>query len=255
MPFISKKIFNDLSKKYPNKLFILIILLVFTSIGVCKKQVIIKCLLSDGTISYQEKSCNTFPKTSNRPKAKVQSIKRNKAPIQYSLNDKQLDNISVLNSSVKKVSNRVKGYNISLDALDNWSIVNKVYNDKLLHMKFLDNHLGNEISLLIDFIYPDNKVFSIAELTEIIHLVGSRFVAGSKEGQINIYSINNFDGKGVVATFTHSAIMPHYKYSSKGAIFKDNWLVQFTLLSNNLTSNSHEFALQTLFNTLDIKKI
>ena len=242
------------SKVHSFKLYMLIII-VFTTSGVCRKLVINKCMLPDGTVSYQESSCKTTPIKSINQKPKTQTTSQQIKPLKYSLNEKQLNNIPVLNNSVKKISNRVKGYNISLDALNNWSIVNKVYNDKLLHMKFIGSHLGNEISLLIDFIYPDNKVFSIAELTEIIHLVGSRFVGGSKEGQINIYSIKNIDGKGVIATFTHSAIVPNYKYSSKGVIFKDNWLVQFTLLSNNLTSNSHEFALQSLFKTLAIKKI
>ena len=237
-----------------NKLSVLAFLLVST-VGYSKKLIINKCQLVDGTISYQENPCQKNllqPKVQKKqPQPKFKKTK----PIKYSLNDKQLNKLVVENKSVKKISNHVKGYKITLDALKNWSIINKVYNNKLLHMKFKDDKFGNELSLMIDFIYPDNKVFSTKELTEIINLVGSRFVDGSKEGQINAYSIKNIEGKGVIATFTHAAIEPNYKYSSKGIINKDDWLVQFTLHSNNLASYSHEFALQSLFKTLVIKKI
>lgn len=236
------------------KISILVFLLAST-MAHCKKLVINKCQLADGAVSYQEDSCQRVFTKEKIKKAPLLKTHKKTKPIKYSLNDKQLNNIIIVDKSVKKISNRVKGYKITLDALKNWSIVNKVYNNKLLHMKFMDNKFGNELSLMIDFIFPDNKVFSTKELTDIINLVGSRFVDGSKEGQINAYSINNIEGKGVIATFTHAAIEPNYKYSSKGIINKGDWLVQFTLHSNNIASYSHEFALQSLFKTLVIKKI
>jgi hypothetical protein len=234
---------------------ILLILILFTSLSFAKKLVINNCQLDDGTISYQETPCEkqAIPKKNKASIRKPQLD--NNEPIIYSVNKKQLSTLRVNTNSITKIDNKVKGYHVSLDALRQWEIINKVFNNKLLHMKFIDNKRGDELLVRIDFIYPDNKSFSTHELTEIVYLVGSRFVSGSREGQINVYSINTNNGKGVMATFTQSSVEPDYKYSSKGAIFKDDWLIQFTLLSNNLKSHSHEFALQSLFQSLEIKKI
>jgi hypothetical protein len=248
-----------------NKL-ILLILVLFSTQSIAKKLVIHKCQLVDGTISYQEDPCLnkgsiqknkklSRPEKNKNLGRKTQLAKSSHTPINYSIRNKQLRSVKAKSNSITKIGNKVKGYQVSLDALRQWKIVNKVFNNKLLHMKFIDNKIGNELLVRIDFIYPDNKVFSTHELTEIVHLVGSRFISGSHEGQVNAYSINTNNGKGVMANFTQSAVVPDYKYSSKGAIYKDDWLIQFTLLSNNLTSHSHEFALQSLFQTIVIKKI
>jgi hypothetical protein len=240
-----------------DKNIILLILALYSSLGFAKKLVINKCQLADGTISYQENRCQNqalLLKNKNSGR-KPQLAKANNEPIKYSVRNKQLSSVNVKAHSITKIGNKVKGYQVSLDALRQWKIVNKVFNNKLLHIKFIDNKIDNELLVRIDFIYPDNKIFSTQELTEIVHLVGSRFVSGSQEGQVNAYSINTNNGKGVMANFTQSSVAPDYKYSSKGAIFKGDWLIQFTLLSNNLTSHSHEFALQSLFKTLVIKKI
>lgn len=249
-----------------NKKLIVLIIIFFSSLGLAKKLVIHKCKLVDGTISYQENPCQNLASVLE-DKKKLRTIKNNSSfknsqvvkndnvRIKHTIREKKLASVDVKAHSITKIGNKVKGYQVTLDALKQWEIVNKVFNNKLLHMKFIDHNIGNELLVRVDFIFPDNKSFSTQELTEIVHLVSSRFVSGSQEGQVNAYSINTHNGKGVMANFTQSSVTPEYKYSSKGAIFKDDWLIQFTLLSNNLKSHSHEFAIQSLFQTLEIKKI
>lgn len=239
--------------------YILLSLLFFSSLSIAKKLIIHKCQLVNGVISYQEDSCSIISQSSvlnnkNRNLIKLEESTEDKVPIVYSVNSKQLKSIDTNSQSIRIITNDVKGYQFSIETLNRWGIANKVYNNKLLHIEIKDNKLGNELAARIDFQFGKNKMFTTQELTEMVSLVGSRFVDGSLEGRVDVYSINAIEGKGAIASFTHSTIVPDYRYSSKGVIFKNDWLIQFTLFSNNLTSYSHEFVLQSLFKTLSIKK-
>lgn len=211
-------------------------------------------MLANGTISFQENPCaklKTFQTnqiTKPTKTTKKATIKRR--AITYQKIAKVKDN----NNKLHTISDRVKSYDIAMQVPGRWNMFKKVYNNKLLHMKFLDYQAGGEISLLIDFIFPDNKKFSDSELTDLIYLVGSRYIKGSKEQQVQPYKLKVSNGKGIMATFTQSDIVNDYTYASKGFIFKGKWLIQFTLLSNNLQSSSHQLALQSLVKTIKISK-
>jgi len=224
-------------------------------------------------VAYQETKCNSGmiknkeskknPENTTRSNRTVKSTENN--PInsprktyrekKQTINYSPLQKVVVNKSLIKKISNIVKGHHISIDVMNRWQIVNKVFNNKLLHMSFTDQGSQSNMSLMIDYIYTDNKIFSDRELTDLIYLVGSRFVDGSRENQVNPYKIKVQDGKGVMATFTDSAQEKKYKYAQKGAIYKQGWLVQFTLLSHNKFSKSHQFAMQTLAKNIKIIKI
>ncbi len=212
-------------------------------------------MLANGAISYQEDTCKlkgAILKTKNSIKTKSEHTT---VSFIYPLTEKKLRKITVGNDLIKNISNQVKGYRISMNVLNSWSIVNKVYNDKLLHMRFLDNTKGSEMSFMLDFIYTDGKVFSITELNEIIYLLGSRYVDGSVEAGVKAVSVKLLGGRGMMATFTESKIVKNYRYAIKGVIYKNNWLVQFTLLSNNSHSQSQQLALQTVFENIRIQKL
>ena len=225
-----------------------------------------RCVLQNGTIAFQEKSCNQqkyknpTPKSSKKPlvitssdrqllstKLKAKSYR----PIPY----KKIANVASDDVSTQLISDIVKTFKISMSALSRWSMFKKVYNNKLLHIKFLDKQPEGKISLLIDFIFPDNKKFSDEELDEIVYLLGSQFINSSVEGRVNTHKLAVKQGKGVMTTFTNINRNKEYRYTTKGVIYKGEWLIQFTLLSNNLRSFSHEFALQSLVNSISIQKL
>jgi len=106
----------------------------------------------------------------------------------------------------------------------------------------------------MDFIYPDTKRFSNKELHEMVLLLGSQYVKGSREGQVRTLTMEIQQGKGAMAIFTNSLKNTEFTYTSKGVIFKGNWLIHFTLLSNNLNSDSYQFVLNSLNNELVILK-
>ena len=218
-----------------------------------KKLVIHKCIKSNGTIAFQEDPCKkkfVKKKTYTKQFKSYNSYKsRNKVNIKPL---KKLANINFKDNSTQTIANSAKGYTFSIKALKRWQTTNKVYNNKLVHMKFIDYVPQAEMSLMIDFIFPDNKNFSTQELQELVALVGSRYLKGSKEGRVIPYELNVQNGKGVMATFTYSNMTPNYKFASRGAIFKGKWLVQFTLLSNSQQSSAYLFALQALTKTLKI---
>jgi len=176
---------------------------------------------------------------------------KSRQPIIY----KKIANVGKGDKSTQLISDIVKTFKISMSALNRWSMFKKVYNNKFLHLKFLDKQPGSEISLLVDFIFPDDKKFSDEELDDIVYLLGSQFVNSSVEGKVNTHKLDVKQGKGVITTFTNTNRNKEYRYITKGVIYKGKWLVQFTLMSNNLRSFSHKFALQTLSNSIFIQKL
>ncbi|MFK8011319.1 MAG: hypothetical protein AB8B80_04710 [Marinicellaceae bacterium] len=254
-----------LKNNYTNITFIFIGLLL-PSLGVCKKLTIHRCELENGTISFQENKCpkkvtktiTNSKKASKKPKNLKNSIAletikpqyKKPVPIKY----KKFDTLNGNNNSVHRISDRVKSYNISIQGLKKWGVFKKVYNNKLLHIKYLDEEFGEEISLRIDFIFPDNKKFSDDELTELVYLVGSQYVNDSRERAIIPKKMNIQNGRGVMATFTGTNNSLKYQHTTRGAVFKGKWLIQFTLLSSNINSLSHQFTIQSLFDSIQISQ-
>jgi hypothetical protein len=227
-----------------------------------------KCKRADGSIAYQERSCDTFigyrkkhftnnsklstkvsPKQKNHTKASKPYKQRSQTIAKY----QKLSNTNIKDMSTQTISDRVKADHISLEVLKRWSMIKKVFNNKLLHMKFLDETPRSELSLLIDFTDPQGKKFNNSELINLSNLIGSRYAVGSHEGQVNTKLFAIHQGKGVLATFTNSDLVGDYQYATKGLIYKGKWLIQFTLLSNDLNSSGYQFALNSLSKSISIQ--
>ena len=223
-----------------------------------KKLQIYKCHATNGTILFQEDPCELeFPKNKVKQQNEMtrQSIPKPVVTLQVYQSPSTPATTSKIKYATKTVRNQVKGYDVSLKVKQTWKVVNKVYNNKLLHLEFVKKTGHNQIEMLVDFIYTDGKRFSEKELAELIYLSGSRFVKGSNEGQINAYSFEINKGKGVMATLTHSIAGFRDKILSKGAIYKNGWLVQFTYNGEDINSHSHQSVLQSLFKNIQISKI
>lgn len=247
------------------KIVVLLLGIVSISAEVHAKLKIYRCVLDNGTISFQENKCkkmaknNIIPKQNNLASKRVkQNPKKSKTRIKpvyakpRAIMYRKIAHVAAGDKSTQLISDHVKSFNISMQGLKKWSIFKKVYNNKLLHIKFLDEQADGEMSLLIDFIFPDNKKFSDQELTELVYLVGSQFVNNSREGSVIPEKMNISNGKGIMATFTNISNTNKYRYTTKGAVFKGKWLIQFTMLSMNLNSFSHQFTIQNLFNSIKI---
>ena len=239
-----------------------------------KKLKIHRCVLENGTILFQEKKCDKQDqqKAPAKPQSKTSQIKHQPSISSNSKNQtvkikpqsifakpneiaySKIANVALDDNSTSLISDRVKLYNISMQGLKKWALFKKVYNNKLLHIKILDEQLGEEISLRIDFIFPDNKRFSEAELSELVYLVGSQYVATSIEGEITPAKMRISNGKGIKATFTHANDDVKYRYTTRGAVYKGKWLIQFTLLSSNINSFSFRYAVQNLFDSIQISQ-
>lgn len=234
-----------------------LILLVFTfNVAAKKKLEIHKCVKRNGTIIYQEEPC--IKKTHKRKigskfKAKSNILNRKPTVARKILPIKQVPKINFKDLSIKTVTNSAKGFDFSFQILNKWQVTNKVYNNKLLHMKFIDFTPNAKISLMMDFIHSEGKTFSSYELEELVYLIGSRYVEGSNEKSIFPYKLNVKNGKGVMTTLTNSKMSSHYKFITRGIIFKSGWLIHFTLLSNNQKSQGHKFALKSLTEYIYIK--
>lgn len=236
---------------------ILAILLLVPLITNSKKLKIFQCIQSNGAIAYQEEVCNSPKSIERRSKdrltAKKKVLKPNKEIKTSASQSYQATKVMKNhNNKISKATNQVRQYLFSIDILNHWRVINTVFNQKLLHMKFVDSSRSAKMSVLIDFIFPDNKKFSIKELTEILYLSASRYVEGSEQSVINPYQLKIINGKGVVTTFTGSDAVKDYRHLTKGLIYKGDWLVQFTIKSNSLTNNNYSFVMNALTNTIKI---
>ncbi len=237
-----------------------LILLMVVSPVFAKKLQIHKCYATNGTILFQEDPCELgVSKKQIKQQNKMTKPGVHKPVVTLQVYQSPSPSPSVTSSKIqyatKIVRNKVKGYDVSLKVKQTWKVVNKVYNNKLLHLEFVEKTSYNQIEMLVDFIYTDGKRFSEKELLELVYLSGSRFVKGSNEGQINAYSFEINKGKGVMATLTHSIAGFRDKILSKGVIYKNGWLVQFTYNGEDINSPSHQFVLHSLFKNMQINKI
>ncbi len=244
----------------------LLIILLFSGLCSAKKLEIHKCILANGTVSFQEEKCTVdvyhlkTPKDSNKSKKitkkkklKHQLAKKAAKKTPQIKRAKKTTTARYFTASDKTSLNASVGqYRIRLSLPKDWKYFNKVYSQKLYHVKMINQNKALQASLMIDFVFPDNKKFSQKEIDNLVQLLGSRFVKKSQENQVNIQNFTVNDGKGALATFTSNEYMPKYRYTTKGAIFKNKWLIQFTLLSNNLQGSSHHNALYALSQTIKI---
>ncbi len=242
--------------------FILLIILLFSCLCSAKKLEIHKCILANGTVSFQEEKCtvdvyslktqkdaNKSKKITKKKKLKHQLAKKTSQIKQA----KKIASTRHFTASDKTSLNASVGrYRIRLSLPKDWKYYNKVYSQKLYHVKMINQNKALQASLMIDFIFPNNKQFSQKEINDLVQLLGSRFVKKSRENQVNIQNFSVNDGKGAMATFASNEYMPKYRYTTKGAIFKNKWLIQFTLLSNNLQGSSHQNALYVLSQTIRV---
>jgi len=245
---------------------VLVFLLFYTTDGFTKKLQIHRCVLANGTVSFQEEKCSVDvyslkPTMSTRPqqvikkrnkKAKVSQKTTKKAQQKVIKSPRAIKNTQYQTTNSGVLHANVGRYRIEINLPRQWQYFKKVFSNKLYHIKMNNQQAGSKASLMIDFVFPDNKNFSQKEIDDLVQLLGSRFVKKSKESQVNIQNFNVNNGKGAMATFTSQETMPEYRYTTKGVIFKNKWLIQFTLLSNNLQGTSHHNALYSLSQTIKI---
>jgi hypothetical protein len=245
--------------------FLSLLLFLIPTSGLAKKLKIHKCELANGTISFQEDKCtvdvyNLMPQKSkeiNEKKpikriADQKSVKKPKKETKNTQIKKQNRHIDFVSAGNGVLNANVGRYRMAINLPKQWQYFKKVFSNKLYHIKMNNKQAGMRASLIVDFVFPDNKNFSQKEIDDLVHLLGSRFVKKSKETQVNIQKFRVDNGKGAITTFTSNEYMPKYRYTTKGAIFKNKWLIQFTLLSNNLQGSSHHNALYALSQTIKI---
>ncbi len=243
---------------------LLIVLTLFcSSVIYAKKLEIHRCILANGTVSFQEEKCSVDVYNLKLKKNHQVTVKpKKKAVIKQKITKKTQQKVIKSPGRIKSTEYKstnsavlhatVGHYRMVINLPKQWQYFKKVYSNKLYHIKMNNQQAGSKASLMIDFVFPDNKNFSQKEIDDLVQLLGSRFVKKSKETQVNIRNFNVNNGKGAITTFTSNEYMPKYRYTTKGAIFKNKWLIQFTLLSNNLQSSSHHNALYALSQTIKI---
>ncbi len=226
--------------------YLILILILFTIES--KALVVHKCILKNGTISYQKEpyieDTTTIKENQLKSKSKDELI----AEI-----SKKLDQFSI----------NLKSYSITLVTVKNWRVFKKRVSDNFLHLKFVDDSKGSEMSLLIDFVLPkNNKAFSEQDLKKLVVEMGRKMLIASIQKSVTPEAIKVKEGVGVVANFTDKLLVNKSSYppgeylnTTIGLIYKNGFYIHFTLLSNNKESLNHIMAYTSMTSGIEISKL
>ncbi len=161
------------------------------------------------------------------------------------------------------VGDVVGEFDIRMPARAGWRLEQKSFDGKLLQIK-LHHSNGNpreRLQFQLDFVFVDDKRFNEAELRELLSTVGRYMAVASVEQQMRIAPLKISRGLGVMATFTDAQLAQASRYSgtdflytSKGFIYLNQWLVNFTLMSNDLQHSHYASALEQLETGLRIQR-
>ena len=133
----------------------------------------------------------------------------------------------------------------------------------MLHLKYVAEDLGSEISLLMDYtLVQNNKIFNQAELNILLKQMGQKFLESSVQDAVYSEKMDINDGIGAIAIFTDKNLVNkssyppgEYLHTLKGLIYKNNFFIHFTLLTNDIESMNNIIALQSLSFGISIDKI
>lgn len=235
--------------------YFLIIALSFVSGDIYAKS-IYKCKKENGTLSYQEEPCVADNRT-----IKEKIVQRQNGG---SLNNPtETEIVDFFEKNIDAFSIDLKTYNISVLKSKNWRVFNKVLGDDMLHLKYKAEDLGSEISLLMDFtLVQNNKTFDQAELNKVLKQMGQKFLASSVQDAVHSENMDINNGIGVVSVFTDKNLVNkssyppgEYLHTIKGLIYKNNFFIHFTLLTNDIESMNNIIALQSLSSGIRIDKL
>lgn len=218
---------------------------------------IYKCELESGTLSYQEQPCVEDNSIILENNEKVRALKEKK---KNRLSDADLKNY--LDKNVDSINIQFNNYELSVLKLNRWKVYKKVINNRALHLKFLDESPRSEISLLMDFLMVDpNEMLTQEELKNNLIKMGQKFLESSTQKKVTPVTVEVTDGIGVISIFTDANLVGknsyppgEYLHTIKGLIFKNNFLIHATLLSNDLESVNQIMALQSLISGIQIEK-
>lgn len=236
-----------------NSVFLILLILTLNAFSKNKIE-IYKCLTINGTITYQEKPClqrNNFDETTsvfdtNKKKQNINdNIKIDKSNVPKEIFKEE---------ELKTIVSLAKGYRVSFVIKYKWEVTNTVYNNRLIHMKFIDSSSNDQMSLMMDFLHTEGKKFTLLELKNLLYLVGSRYKQVSNKNKNTPINFNVNKGIGVFSTFNNTIDSLNYKYITRGIIYKKDWLIHFTLLNDNQISKNFKLALDSLSSNIFIEK-
>ena len=235
--------------------YFLIIVLSFFSGDIYAKN-IYKCKKENGTLSYQKDPCVEDKRTIKEKIEQRRNGGSHNNPSEAELREYFEKNIDAFSIDLKT-------YNISVLKSKNWRVFKKVLGDDMLHLKYVAEDLGSEISLLMDYtLVQNNKIFNQAELNILLKQMGQKFLESSVQDAVYSEKMDINDGIGAIAIFTDKNLVNkssyppgEYLHTLKGLIYKNNFFIHFTLLTNDIESMNNIIALQSLSFGISIDKI
>lgn len=205
-------------------------------------QTIYKCKKDDGTISYQEKACE-----SHKPSM---------------LESKGITDAESYTNALALQQGQLGNYQVSMLVFNWWKGFKKEINDHFLHFKFTDDSGDTPISLLVDFIVPQvDKTINGSDVRKLLIEKGRVVLPDSIEQKVTPKSMKIDKGFGYYSNFTDKNLIDkkvypagEFLHTTQGMIIRSGLMINFTLLSNDLEAENHQMAMAFLSNGINIEK-
>jgi tetratricopeptide (TPR) repeat protein len=221
-----------------NKTLLTLLLLTFSITATAN---IFKCKKDDGTVSYQEKECE-----SSKPDM---------------LTLKGITDQQSYQQSLGTLKGELSNSSITMLTFNWWKSFKKEVSENFLHFKYTDDSGDTNISLLIDFIVvKEDKKINQSVLIEMLKKAAEPLKKTSIEQSFKYETMKTQVGFGYYTTFTDANLIDkksfppgEYLYTTKGFMLMNDLLIHFTLLSDDKEAQNHIFALQFLANGILIE--
>ncbi len=177
------------------------------------------------------------------------------------LEDKGITDSESYRESLVVVSETLQSYTVSVLAFDWWQATSQKVNDKLLHLKFKDSTGDSKLVLMIDFFIPvDKSTFTSQKLEELLLTKSRQVIKSSVEKRPTFVNIRTQGVLGMYSSFKDAKLAEQtkipdgqYRFNTQGIMYTDGLLINFTIISNDLGSENHRYAMHFITKGLTIK--
>ena len=245
------------------KRFLLSVFIILTSAASswAKEFKIYRCQMPDGTIVLQDGWCKpnqkivkdskTVPTKPNKAQKKNKRVPTRKPAQTAKKVYQKLPSVSFKTTGAELSTGRLAGFNIAVKHADFWQVGRKTVEQKILHFDFSGGAGSDEFLFNLDFL-PAGKQFSRSDLVGLLQNVSRWMSENPNASRDWVFDMNVKKGIGIYGTFENPS--QGFQYNTKGYVYRDGFLIQFTVMSQRIDGPNFARAIDVLNNGISLVK-
>lgn len=178
------------------------------------------------------------------------------------LEDKGITDNKSYRESLVVVSDQLQQYTVSVLGFNWWQVSSQKVNKKLLHVKFSDTTGDSKMTLMIDFLVAAKETqYNQSKLKDLLVKKSRQVIAGSVEKRPTLVNIRTQGVLGIYSSFKDATLADEvnipdgeYRFNTQGIMYTKGVLINFTLLSNDLSSENHRSAMNFMTRGVTVKE-